>query len=148
MRLHPPDPLSFVSQYERGEKVCEDEAELTEAYKKGQVKGKREVPVLFEEADGVYIKLQGKDRKKEKQDKSEIKIGIAYDGWRKTDPDRYALENKVVVAGFSKAKEFQEYREAAIAREFNLDEVDQRILNADGASWIKNSGIWKSIGTA
>ena len=41
------------------------------------------------------------------------------------------------VAGFSKAKEFQEYREAAIAQKFNLDEVDQRILNADGASWIK-----------
>ena len=120
-----------------GEKVCEEETELTEAYKKGQVKGKREVPVLFEEADGVYIKLQGKDRKKEKQDKAEIKIGIAYDGWRKTGPDCYALENKVVVAGFSKAKEFQEYREAAIAQEFDLDEVSQRILNADGASWIK-----------
>src|SRR5699024_10315644 len=97
----------------------------------------REVPVLFEEADGVYIKLQGKDRKKEKQDKAEIKIGIAYDGWRKTGPDCYALENKVVVAGFSKAKEFQEYREAVIAQEFDLDEVSQRILNADGASWIK-----------
>ena len=120
-----------------GEKVCEDEAELTEAYKKGRVKGKREVPVLFEEADGVYIKLQGKGRKKEKQDKAEIKIGIAYDGWRKTGSDRYALENKVVVAGFSKANEFQAYREAAIAQEFDLDEVDQRILNADGASWIK-----------
>ena len=120
-----------------GEKVCEEETELTEAYKKGQVKGKREVPVLFEEADGVYIKLQGKDRKKEKQDKAEIKIGIAYDGWRKTGPDCYALENKVVVAGFSKAKEFQEYREAVIAQEFDLDEVSQRILNADGASWIK-----------
>lgn len=37
-----------------GEKVCEDEAELTEAYKKGQVKGKREVPVLFEEADETW----------------------------------------------------------------------------------------------
>lgn len=44
------------------EKVCEDEAELTEAYKKGHVQGKRAVPVLFEEADGVYIRLQGKDR--------------------------------------------------------------------------------------
>ena len=120
-----------------GEKVCEDEAELTEAYKTGHVKGKRAVPVLFEEADGVYIKLQGTDRKKEKQDQSEIKIGIAYDGWRKTGPDRYALENKVVVAGFSKAKEFQEYREAVIAQEFDLNEVSQRILNADGASWIK-----------
>lgn len=120
-----------------GEKVCEEEAELTEEYKRGHVKGKREVPVLFEEADGVYIRLQGKDRKKEKQDKAEMKIGIAYDGWRRTGPDRYALENKVVVAGFSKAKEFQEYREAVIAQEFNLDEVSQRILNADGASWIK-----------
>ena len=120
-----------------GKKICEEEAELTEEYKKGHLKGEKEVPVLFEEADGVYIKLQGKDRKKEKQDKAEIKIGIAYDGWRKTGPDRYELENKVVVAGFSKAKEFQEYREAVIAQEFDLDEVSQRILNADGASWIK-----------
>ena len=120
-----------------GEKVYNEEATLTEEYKKGHVKGEKEVPVLFEEADGVYIKLQGKDRKKEKQDKAEIKIGIAYDGWRKTGPERYALENKVVVAGFSKAKEFQEYREAVIAQEFNLDEVSQRILNAEGASWIK-----------
>lgn len=120
-----------------GEKVCEEEAELTEEHKKGHIKGKKEVPVLFEEADGVYIKLQGKDRKKEKQDKAEIKIGIAYDGWRRIGPERYALENKVVVAGFSKAKEFQEYREAVIAQEFALDEVSQRILNADGASWIK-----------
>ena len=120
-----------------GKKVCEEEAALTEEYKKGHVKGKKEVPVLFEEADGVYIKLQGKDRKKGKQDKAELKIGIAYEGWKKTGPDRYALENKVAAAGFSKAKEFQEYREAAIAQEFNLDEVNQRILNADGASWIK-----------
>lgn len=120
-----------------GEKVCEEEAALTEEYKKGRVKGEKEVPVLFEEADGVYIKLQGKDRRKEKQDKAEIKIGIAYDGWRRTGSERYALEDKVVVAGFSKAKEFQEYREAVIAQEFNLDEVSQRILNGDGASWIK-----------
>ncbi len=89
-----------------GERVCEEESELTEEYKRGNVKGKKEVPVLFEEADGVYINLQGKDRKKEKQDKAEMKVGIAYDGWRKTGPGRYALENKVVVAGFSKAKEF------------------------------------------
>lgn len=120
-----------------GEKVCEDEKVLIEEHKKGNVTGEKEVPVLFEEADGVYLKLQGKDRKKAKQDKAEMKVGIAYDGWRKTGPDRYVLENKVVVAGFSKAKEFQEYREAVIAQEFNLDEVGQRILNADGASWIK-----------
>ena len=43
----------------------------------------------------------------------------------------------MIVAGFAHAKEFHEYREAAIAEKFNLDEVCQRILNADGASWIK-----------
>ena len=120
-----------------GEKICEEEKELTEDYKKGRLKGEKEVPVLFEEADGVYINLQGKDRKNARQDKAEMKIGIAYDGWRKTGPNRYALENKVVVAGFSKAKEFHESREAAIGSMFDLDEVRQRILNADGASWIK-----------
>lgn len=66
-----------------------------------------------------------------------IKVGIAYDGWKKTGKDWYILSDKVVVAGFEKAKEFHEYREAAIAQKYNLDEVEQRILNADGASWTK-----------
>ena len=120
-----------------GAKVCEEEKELTEAHKQGKVCGEKESPVLFEEADGVYIKLQGKDRKNARQDKAEVKTGIAYDGWKQTGQDRYQLVNKVVVAGFSPAKEFHACREAAIAQTFNLDEVCQRILNADGASWIK-----------
>lgn len=106
-----------------GEKICEEEKDLVEEYKKGHVHGEKEIPVLFEEADGVYVKLQGKDRKKEKQDKAEIKVGIAYDGWKKTGKDRYQLSDKVVVAGFAGEKEFHEYREAAIAEKFNLDEV-------------------------
>lgn len=95
------------------------------------------MPVLFEEADGVYVKLQGKERKKRKKDKVEIKVGIAYDEWKETGKGRYELSEKVVVAGIGGAKEFHEYREAAIAQRYNLDEVSQRILNADGASWIK-----------
>lgn len=116
-----------------GDKVCEDEHKLVEAHKAGKVKGDKEAPVLFEETDGVYVRLQ-----REKQDKGEIKVGIAYDGWKKTGRDRYALDGKVVVAGFSKSKEFQEYREATIAQAYNLDETDIRIMNADGAEWVKN----------
>ena len=93
-----------------GAKVCEEERELVEAHKAGKVHGTKEVPVLFEEADGAYINLQGRDRKSNGQDMAEIKVGIAYDGWKKTGKDRYELPNKVVVAGFAKAKEFQEYR--------------------------------------
>lgn len=120
-----------------GEKVCGEEKELVESHKAGRVHGEKEVPVLFEEADGVYINLQGKDRKQCGQDKAEMKVAIAYDGWKKTGKDRYILPDKVVVAGFAKAKEFHAYREAAIAEKYNLDEVSQRILNADGAPWIR-----------
>ena len=120
-----------------GERVCEEETQLVEEHKKGHIRGKKEVPVLFEEADGVYVKLQGKDRKNNRQDKAEIKVGIAYDGWKKTGKDRYELSDKVVVAGFAGAKEFHAYREARIAEMYDLDGVRERILNADGASWIK-----------
>lgn len=120
-----------------GEKVCEDERNLVEDHKAGKVNGEKEAPVLFEEVDGVYVKLQGKDRKQNGQNKAEIKVAIAYDGWKKTGKDRYELPDKLVVAGFTQAKEFHEYREAAIASKYNLDEVAQRILNGDGASWIK-----------
>ena len=116
-----------------GEKVCEDEHKLVEAHKAGQIKGDKEAPVLFEETDGVYIRLQ-----REKQNKGEIKVGIAYDGWKETGKGRYALDSKVVVAGFSNSKEFQEYREAAIAETYNIDETEVRIMNADGAEWVKN----------
>lgn len=116
-----------------GEKVCEEEADLVKAHKAGTVQGEVVTPVLFEETDGVYVKLQ-----REKQDMAEIKVGIAYDGWKATGKERFALDQKVVVAGFSKAKEFQAYREAAIAEKYNTDEIEVRLMNADGAEWIKN----------
>lgn len=108
-----------------------------EEYKKGYIPDIKEVPVLFEETDGVYVKLQGKDRRVLKHDMAELKVGIAYDGWMQTEKGRYELPEKVVTVGFEGAKEFHEYQDAAIAQRYNLDEVDQRILNADGASWIK-----------
>ena len=120
-----------------GEKVCKEGAGLVAEHKKSHIQGEKEVPVLFEEADGVYVKLQGKDRKGNRGGKAEIKVGIAYDGWKKAGKGRYGLPEKVVAAGFEGAKEFHEYCEAAIAQKYNLDEVKERILNADGASWIK-----------
>ena len=116
-----------------GEKVCEEEENLVKAHKSGNVQGDTITPVLFEETDGVYVNLQ-----REKQDMAEIKVGIAYDGWKQTGKDRFALDGKVVVAGFSKAKEFQAYREAAIAEKYNTDEIEIRLMNADGAEWIKH----------
>jgi len=116
-----------------GESVCEDERQLVKAHKAGNVSGEKETPVLFEETDGVYVRLQ-----RENSTKGEIKVGLAYDGWKKTGENRYSLDGKVVVAGFSTSSEFQAYREAAIAEMYNMDEVELRIMNADGAEWVKN----------
>lgn len=120
-----------------GERACLEEKELVKAYKAGQVQGKTRTGVLFEESDGVYLSLQGADRKRLGRDKAEMKVGIAYDGWKEVAKGRFELTNKVVVAGFSRAREFQEYREAAIAEKYDLNEVGLRVLNGDGASWIK-----------
>ena len=120
-----------------GERLCEEEKDLRKATEAGLVTGQKEVPVLFEEIDGVYLSMQREDRKANPKGIAEMKAGIAYDGWIAEGKSRYALDGKVVFAGFSKAPEFHALLEAKIAAEYNLDEVKLRILNGDGADWIK-----------
>lgn len=117
-----------------GEKVCEEEADLVKAHKKGNVKGETIAPVLFEETDGVYLNLQ-----REKKRKAELKVGIAYDGWNDEGNGRYSLSDKVAAAGFSGVKEFRAYKDAAIAEIYNTDGIQLHILNGDGAGWIRKS---------
>jgi len=122
-----------------GEKLENDEKELVETSKHKQIKGEKEAPVLFEEADGVWINLQGKDRERRRFPKAEMKAAIAYDGWKDEGSGRYSLDGKVVTAGFDKSDDFQKIREAMIAAEYDLDEVQIRFMNGDGASWIKKT---------
>lgn len=49
------------------------------------------------------------------------------------------VENKIACASFSSSKKFKELSEATIAEIYNTDEIEVRILNGDGASWIKQS---------
>lgn len=42
-----------------------------------------------------------------------------------------------MLAGMEKSGEFHEKREACIRKEYNADEIGQRVLNGDGGSWIK-----------
>ena len=120
-----------------GQKVREEESEMAKAAEKNQLCGEKEVPVLFEEADGVYINIQGKDRPKSGK-KLEMKVAVAYEGWKEVSKNRYELVNKVACAGFEDISEFYRIKEAMIAREYNVDEIQMRILNGDGAAWIKH----------
>ena len=121
-----------------GGRLGEEEKKLSKANEKGLVAGVKEAPVLFEEIDGVYLTMQREDRKNNPKGIAEMKVGIAYDGWIKESEGRYTLDGKVAFAGFSKAPEFHAALEAKIAAEYNLDETQLRILNGDGADWIKN----------
>ena len=120
-----------------GQKLSDEEAVLVSEHKAGHLKGEGKAPVLFEEADGVWLSLQGEEKRKRKFPKAEMKLSIAYNGWKDEGQGRYRLNGKVVTAGFTKATEFHKIREAQIAKEYDLDETEVRIMNGDGAGWIK-----------
>lgn len=122
-----------------GEKLANEENLLVAEHKAGHLKGEGKAPVLFEEADGVWLDLQGEDKQKRKFPKAEMKLSIAYNGWKSEGQGRYRLNGKVVTAGFTKAKEFHKIREAQIAKEYDLDETAVRLMNGDGAQWIKKA---------
>src|SRR3712207_3568860 len=92
--------------------------------------------------DGIWLNIQGKDRpKRGKSKKKELKLGITYEGWKKRNgsKDAYVVENKIACASFSNSKKFKELSDATIAETYNTDEIEIRILNGDGAPWIKQS---------
>lgn len=115
-----------------GDKLEEEEAALIRDYEKGAIETGKEVPVLFEEADGVFLYLQGKDRPKHMSGK-EIKVSTCYEGWN----EQGELVGKVMSAGFEDGKTFQKLREATIKTKYNTEEAVLRVLNGDGAGWVK-----------
>jgi hypothetical protein len=120
-----------------GEKICLEEDALVSDMKKDVLKGEIETEVLFEEMDGIHINIQGKDRPAKKK-KREMKVAIAYSGWKADGKNNTTLVNKVMTAGFDASKEFHKKREAMIKQKYNTDEIKVRILNGDGAEWIKS----------
>lgn len=123
-----------------GEKQLEAEKALVEAFKKNELNGSKEVPILFEEADGLWLSMQGKSRKKgTSRGRKELKIGVTYEGWKPRYPSskEYRTVGKIAFAGYMKAEEMKELRDAAIFQKYNVDEIVYRVLNGDGASWIR-----------
>ena len=119
------------------EAVVERHTELAEAH---QGVGQIETKILYEENDGIWLKLQGQSRKENGTSK-EMKVGIAYDGvtWEegKNGQKRRTLDNKVAYASFEGAQDFRRKKEGLLASRFDVDAIDLRILNGDGANWIQ-----------
>jgi len=119
-----------------GESLGEREKEEVRAYKNHELHGEVNREFLFEEADGVYLPLQGKDRKKNSA-KKELRIAISYDGCKKVGKERYELHSKLVTCGFERVEEFRDIKESKIAKRYDYDEIKLRVFNSDGARWLK-----------
>ena len=122
-----------------GQRQRKTEEELIRAFKNHELCGEREVSVLFEEADGIHLSMQGKSRPQRGNGRKELRIGIAYEGWepRYEGSEEYRTVGKTVFAGYHSGEEFQDLREATLAAKYNMDKVRYRILNGDGADWIR-----------
>jgi hypothetical protein len=123
---------------ERGAQVAAHEERAVEFNERHGLRGGLETKVLFEEMDGVWLSMQGKDRP-DKIGKREMKVATHYSGWEETSKGRYETVGKVAYTGFDGAKDFHKKREAQIARYYNTDEIITRILNGDGADWITST---------
>ena len=138
-----------------GDKISAREKEERRLLDKGQlVAGLKQITALFEEADGIWINLQGKDRQKrlEKQKekcerenkefnpkmnvKTELKLHVMYEGWKKDDP-RHSLVNKQYIAGIMKPKELSKLRDARVYQQYDVENIKLRVTNGDGAKWTK-----------
>ena len=122
-----------------GEKISEEEEYAVKQMYADQAEGKKEVAVLFEEMDGVWLNIQDEHHRKMK--KQEMKVFTMYEGWdaESENHNRSTLLEKTMLAGMENSSEFHEKREACIRKKYDADEIGQRILNGDGGSWIKET---------
>ena len=126
--------------------------ELSERYaelaKEKQGTGIIETPIIYEENDGIWIKLQGEDRKESGPSK-EMKVGIAYDGVTYHESSdgkrRRILDNKLAFAGFMPINDFREQKEGLIASIYDTEKIQLRVINGDGATWIQKKKGENSI---
>lgn len=139
-----------------GEMIENKENEEIKLYKEEKlVKGTKIVNALFEEADGIWFNLQGKDReiakekyKKECQKKNkeydpnhkhktELKLHVSYEGWQKNN-NRYELVNKRYIAGMMSSNKLKKLRNARVFQMYDEKSIKLRASNGDGARWINN----------
>lgn len=116
-----------------GEKLADEEKRLVKEFQAEQPRGTKEVPVLFEEMDGVWIKGQESGKK---ASGLEVKIGTMYEGWKGDTGKRSSLAGKTVLASICRSENFHEKWEAKIQSIYDPEKIGMRIFNGDGGSWV------------
>jgi len=119
-----------------GPALVKENREVAEAFKlgKGPEPGKRQVPCLFVEGDGVNIALQ-----REKERRTEIKAGIAYEGWEPVGGvGRYRLKGKTSYMGLMDGDRFWEGFSLVLGKKYDFGSIKHIVVGGDGAGWVKH----------
>ncbi|MCY6355848.1 UPF0236 family transposase-like protein, partial [Clostridium sp. ZS2-4] len=98
-------------------------------YLQGELKGNKRANVLFEEKDGVYLRIQGKKRKQE------LKVAKVYEGWVKNSGS-YSTIGTIYFSGYENGENFDNLVNSGIAEIYDEEQIQYTILNGDGAAWI------------
>jgi hypothetical protein len=138
LRMLLPSGVSHTTIHRQVARVTEpellrEEEEIVEVFEVGKVSetGRKGVPLLFVEADGVSVALQ-----REGARRAEVKVGIAYEGWEQVG-QRHRLKEKTVYMGFMEADRFWEGFSLSLAKKYDLGRVGQIVVGGDGAHWVK-----------
>jgi hypothetical protein len=105
-------------------------AQFAETGELKQTEG-RKTSRLMIEADGVMIPLQ-----REVARKVEVKLGIAYESWKKVGKERYCTTNKTLYADILDTDRFWAAMTLKLHQRYDLD-VTQYVIGGDGATWIR-----------
>lgn len=141
LRLLLPDGVSHTTIHRQVGKIADpalvgEEKEIAEVFEQGKLPemGKRQVSFLFVESDGVSIALQ-----REKERRTEMKAGIAYEGWEATGGQgRYRLKEKTSYLGLMDGERFWEGFSLALAKKYDLSVIGHIVVGGDGAQWVRD----------
>jgi hypothetical protein len=97
----------------------------------------KQVSRLLVEADGVILSLQ-----REKKQRAEVKLGIAYEGWEKVGKDRYRTVNKTAFSTVAGEDDFWSGLSQKLQKTYDLAGVKDTIVGGDGAGWIKEGASY------
>lgn len=118
------------------------EKEKLKLYEKGYIEGNKELKIVYEESDGIFISKQNRSKnkasRKGKKLKSEIKIGIVHEGFEKRYSNDFKVKNKQMIATTKSAKYFKRLVDMTIGTTYKESSIEKIIINADGAGWCKD----------
>lgn len=118
------------------------EKEKLKLYEKGYIEGNKELKIIYEESDGIYISKQdrkkNKTARKGKKLKREIKIGIVHEGFEKRYSKDFKVKNKQMIATTKDSKYFKRLVDMTIGTTYKENVIEKIIINADGAGWCKD----------